>query len=55
MDKTKVDTALAASTAMLTAVGGANTQTLLISLETVGQQAAEEFDGFLDHLRDPID
>jgi hypothetical protein len=55
VDKTKVDTAFAASAALLTAVEGANTQTLLISLERAGQQAAEEFDGFLDHLRNPID
>ena len=55
MDKTKVDTAFAASAALLTAVEGANAQTLLISLGRAGQRDAEEFDGFLDHLRDPID
>ena len=55
MDKTKVDTAFAASTALLAAAEGANTQALRTSLEGTGKQPAQEFDGFLDHLRDPID
>jgi tellurite resistance protein len=46
-----METALAASAALLTAADGADTQTLQTSLKRAGQQAAEEFDGFLDHLR----
>ena len=55
MDKTKVDTAFAASAALLAAAEGANTQALRTSLEGTGKQPAQEFDGFLDNLRDPIE
>jgi tellurite resistance protein len=47
-----MDTALAASAALLAAADGADTQVLQTSLERAGQQSAEEFSGFLDHLRE---
>ena len=55
MEKAKVDTAFAASAALLTAADGANAQNLLVSLERANQQAAEEFHGFLKHLREDSD
>jgi hypothetical protein len=50
-----MDTALAASTALLAAAEGANTETLRTSLEGAGKQPAQEFDGFLDHLSENPD
>jgi tellurite resistance protein len=55
VDKTKVDTAFAGSAALLAAAEGADAQTLLTSLERANRQAAEEFHGFLKHLREDPD
>ena len=55
MEKAKVDTALAASAALLASAEGANTQALRTSIERAGNQPAQEFNGFIDHLREDPD
>jgi tellurite resistance protein len=50
-----MDTALAASAALLAAADGADAEVLRMSLKRAGQQAAEEFGGFFDHLREDSD
>jgi tellurite resistance protein len=55
VEKAKVDTALAASVALLAAADGADTQALRTSLEGAGRQPAQEFDSFLAHLREDPD
>jgi tellurite resistance protein len=55
VEKAKVDTALAASAALLAAADGADTQAFRTSLEGAGKQPAQELDGFLKHLREDHD